>query len=377
MWFKLAGADFSKNNLGTMSSISSSYLIDYTGLTGMSGSPSSVSYAGSPAGTSMTASVVVTVTSGYTFKQGSTITASGGKSGTVFTADKDYTSEQPITFSMAITANTKLTGVAEATGGSSSGGGNTGGDSGGNGGGEPDTPVNPPSSDFIEVPYTSQLSASGLSKTDGSILSSGTGYVNVYENLDFNKTYYASGYAPGATGSNACVCYYKADGTFISAESGSDWGVSSAKYEHRLLNIPANTAIIKLFGRINSGEGCTLEIGANYTLISHSEINEKSNLTETDGTLGTSSTGVVKTYKNIDASKTYVADGFCPKTTGTAAFVCYYNSSNAFISSQDGNDFGLSSQAASKVTLTVPSGTSTIKLFGQSGSSDPYLYTLE
>ena len=137
MWFKLAGADFSKNNLGTMSSISSSYLIDYTGLTGMSGSPSSVSYAGSSAGTSKTASVVVTVTSGYTFKQGSTITASGGKSGTVFTADKDYTGGQTFTFSMAITANTKLSGTAEATGGSSSGG-NTGG-GGGSTGGEEDS----------------------------------------------------------------------------------------------------------------------------------------------------------------------------------------------------------------------------------------------
>jgi hypothetical protein len=140
MWFKLAGADFSKNNLGTMSSISSSYLIDYTGLIGMSGSPSSVSYAGSSAGTSKTASVVVTVTSGYTFKQGSTITASGGKSGTVFTADKDYTGGQTFTFSMAITANTKLSGTAEATGGSSSGG-----NAGGSGGSEPETPVNPPS----------------------------------------------------------------------------------------------------------------------------------------------------------------------------------------------------------------------------------------
>lgn len=368
MWFKLAGADFSKNNLGTMSSISSSYLIDYTGLTGMSGSPSSVSYAGSSAGTSKTASVVVTVTSGYTFKQGSKITASGGKSGTVFTADKDYTGGQTFTFSMAITANTKLSGVAEATGGSSSGG-NTGGDSGGS---EPSTPGT-----FTAVPYTTQLSASGLNKTDGSIISSGTGYVNVYENLDFNKTYYASGYAPGATGSNACVCYYKADGTFISSESGSDWGISSEKYEHRQLTIPANTAIIKLFGRTNAGEGCTLEIGANYTLISHSEINEKSNLTKSDGTLGTSSTGVVKTYNNIDTSKTYVADGFCPNSTGSATFVCYYNNSNAFISHQDGSDFGLSSKAASKVTLTVPSGTSTIKLFGQNGTADPYLYTLE
>lgn len=125
MWFKLAGADFSKNNLGTMSSISSSYLIDYTGLTGMSGSPSSVSYAGSDAGTSKSVTVTVTITSGYTFKNGSTISASGGKTGTVFTADKDYTGGQTFTFSMAITANTKLIGVAEATGGSSSGGDTT------------------------------------------------------------------------------------------------------------------------------------------------------------------------------------------------------------------------------------------------------------
>lgn len=133
MWFKLAGADFSKNNLGTMSSISSSYLIDYTGLTGMSGSPSSVSYAGSDAGTSKSVTVTVTVTSGYTFKNGSTISASGGKTGTVFTAQQDYTGGNTFTFNMDVNANTKLTGVAEATGGSSSGGntGGSGGDSNG------------------------------------------------------------------------------------------------------------------------------------------------------------------------------------------------------------------------------------------------------
>jgi len=303
------------------------------------------------------ATVVLTAT-GYT-QSGKSITVAKGTQVTYTVSKTGYTTKTG-TIKVSYTQSMGVSLVSE---------------SGGSGG--TDTPVNPPSSDFTAVPYTSQLSASGLSKTDGSILSSGTGYVNVYENLDFTKTYYASGYAPAATGSNAIVCYYKADGTFISAESGNDWGISSQKYEHRQLTIPADTAIIKLFGRTNSGEGCTLEIGLNYTLISHSEINEKSNLSETDGTLGTSSTGVVKTYNNIDVSKTYVADGFCPNATGTAAFVCYYNSSNTFISSQDGNDFGLSSKAASKVTLTVPSGTSIIKLFGQGGSSDPYLYTVE
>lgn len=159
MWFKLAGADFSKNNLGTMSSISSSYLIDYTGLTGMSGSPSSVSYAGSDAGTSKSVTVTVTITSGYTFKNGSTISASGGKTGTVFTAQQDYTGGNTFTFNMDVNANTKLTGVAEATGGSSSGG-NTGGSEGN----EPETPVNPPSGGTTTL--TLHKSATGNSILD-------------------------------------------------------------------------------------------------------------------------------------------------------------------------------------------------------------------
>jgi len=350
MWFKLAKASFS-TNLGLMSELSNSIVISYNA-TGFSYSTTSVSK------DKTSASLVLTLKSNYEYTHAtSNVTVSGATMGSVTYSNGTLTI--PITYaSTSSSINVTVTGAVLS-------------------GDEPETPVNPPSSDFTAVPYTSQLSASGLSKTDGSILSSGTGYVNVYENLDFTKTYYASGYAPGATGSNAIVCYYKADGTFISAESGSDWGISSEKYQHRLLNIPADTAIIKLFGRTNSGEGCTLEIGVNYTLISHSEINEKSNLTKSDGTLGTSASGVVKTYNNIDNSKTYVADGFCPNATGSAAFVCYYNSSNTFISYQDGNNFGLSSQAASKVTLTVPDGTSTIKLFGQGGSSDPYLYTVE
>lgn len=126
MWFKLAGADFSKNNLGTMSSISSSYLINYSKLTGMSGTPTSVSYAGSSAGTAKSVEVTITVTSGYSFKNGSKITASGGATGAVFTADKDYVGGNTFKFSMNITGNVELTGAAEAVstgGGSSSGGG--------------------------------------------------------------------------------------------------------------------------------------------------------------------------------------------------------------------------------------------------------------
>lgn len=125
MWFKLAGADFSKNNLGTMSSISSSYLINYSKLTGMSGTPTSVSYAGSSAGTAKSVEVTITVTSGYSFKNGSKITASGGATGAVFTADKDYVGGNTFKFSMNITGNVELTGAAEAvsTGGGSSSGG--------------------------------------------------------------------------------------------------------------------------------------------------------------------------------------------------------------------------------------------------------------
>ena len=228
MWFKLAGADFSKNNLGTMSSISSSYLIDYTGLTGMSGSPSSVSYAGSSAGTSKTASVVVTVTSGYTLKQGSTITASGGKSGTVFTADKDYTGGQTFTFSMAITANTKLSGAAAATGGNT----------GGSGGSEPETPVNPPSGDeTIEFTIITGkfITAEGGINTNANW--NATDYITVYPNGKY--TYYGNTAVGGGT--TPAVYAYDANKTPIQALCTGIDGTNGY-----LFTTTADTAYIKL-----------------------------------------------------------------------------------------------------------------------------------
>lgn len=147
MWFKLAGADFSKNNLGTMSSISSSYLINYSKLTGMSGTPTSVSYAGSSAGTAKNVEVTITVTSGYSFKNGSKITASGGATGAVFTADKDYVGGSTFKFSMNVTGNVELTGAAEAV---STGGGSSSGGGGSEGGGETTDPT-PGGNNYIDI----------------------------------------------------------------------------------------------------------------------------------------------------------------------------------------------------------------------------------
>ena len=231
---------------------------------------------------------------------------------------------------------------------------------------EPEEPTTGP------VAYTSRQSASGISKTTGEYLSSSTGYVNVYENIDPLKTYAATSYAPGSSGENACVCYYTSDGTFISAESGSDWGISSVEYTMKDLTVPANASTIKLFGRTNNQEA-VLYLTAAIAMdeIANTSQNTKSNLNKKDGTLGSSSTGYVNVYDNIDISKTYYASGFAPNATGTAAAVCYYTSDGTFISAQDGNDFGVSSAAFVKQKLTVPPTTYTIKVFAQEQSAYP------
>ena len=118
MWFKLAGATFT-NNLGTMDSISKSYMMDYSGLTGLSASPGSVSYASD---STPDATITFTVKSGYVFKSGSKITASGGASKT-YTASADIAAGS--SFTMALTGiNNKVTftGAAELVSGGSGGG---------------------------------------------------------------------------------------------------------------------------------------------------------------------------------------------------------------------------------------------------------------
>lgn len=234
----------------------------------------------------------------------------------------------------------------------------------GGGSGGTNTPAYP------VIAYTSRQSSSGISKTTGEYVSSATGYVNIYENINPTKTYAATSYSPASTSDVACVCYYTADGTFISAESGSNWGISSVEYTMQELTVPSNASIIKLFGRTNNQEAILyLTSAISMTEINYSSQKASSNLSETTGEYGPSPTGYVNVYDNIDASKTYYGSGFCPNASGTAAAVCYYTSSGTFISAQDGNDFGLSSANFIKQKLTVPSNTSTIKIFAQTVSS--------
>lgn len=132
MWFKLAGATFT-NNLGTMDSISKSYMMDYSGLTGLSASPGSVSYAND---STPDATITFTVKSGYVFKSGSKVTASGGASKT-YTASADIAAGSSFTMALTgISGKVTFVGAAELV---------SGGNTGGSGGSEPDTPVSPPS----------------------------------------------------------------------------------------------------------------------------------------------------------------------------------------------------------------------------------------
>lgn len=156
MWFKLAGATFT-NNLGTMDSISKSYMMDYSGLTGLQASPGSVSYA---TDSTPDATITFTVKSGYVFKSGSTVTASGGASKT-YTASADIAAGS--SFTMALTGiNNKVTftGAAELV----SGGG------GSEGGGEPTDPT----PDVLPDGYT----ALPTTKYALGVTSTGTGRVS-------------------------------------------------------------------------------------------------------------------------------------------------------------------------------------------------------
>lgn len=339
MWFKLATADFSGNNLGTMDAIADAWTVNYS----ITGGLTKVSCPGlASKGGTLTATLQLSSGAEMTSVNSTSGSATYSVSGTTVTITVTGYSDN---FTVTIVAT----------------GENVDGGSGGEGG-----------SGGTVITYTSRQSSSGISKSTGEYLSSTTGYVNIYENIDPTKTYAATGYAPASTGDNACVCYYTSDGAFINAESGSDWGISSVEYTMHELTIPSNASIIKLFGRTNNQESVLyLTSIISLSEISYSSQKTSSNLSKTTGEYGSSSTGYVNIYDNIDVSKTYYGSGFCPNASGTAAAVCYYTSSGTFISAQDGNDFGVSSAGFVKQKLTVPSTTSTIKIFAQQKSAYP------
>lgn len=336
MIIKLKGADFSANNIN---SLLNSWPITFYGRTLVTGTFTSSVSKGSTYTATFSVAENCTVDSVTITRGGTTISGATISDGTISISVPTTAESGPISITFV---------------GSREDGGDVV---------DPDEPTTGP------VTYTSRQSASGLSKTTGEYLSSSTGYVNVYENIDPTLSYTATSYAPGSSGENACVCYYTAEGTFISAESGSDWGISSVEYTNQGLTVPANTSIIKLFGRTNNQEAVLYLIVIDE--ITYTSQNTKSNLNKSNGELGASSTGYVNVYDNIDTSKTYYANGFCPNATGTAAAVCYYTSDGTFISAQDGNDFGKSSAGFVKQKLTVPSTTSTIKIFAQEQSAYP------
>ena len=187
MWFKLAGATFT-NNLGTMDSISKSYMMDYSGLTGLSASPGSVSYASD---STPDATITFTVKSGYVFKSGSKVTASGGASKT-YTASTDIVAGS--SFTMALTGiSNKVTfvGAAELV---------SGGNTGGSGGSEPDVPVNPPSGatalTLANYPTTKGIATSGTGvwSTTATALQRRTAFVPVDGYSQIKLTHDASKY---------------------------------------------------------------------------------------------------------------------------------------------------------------------------------------
>lgn len=109
-------------------------------------------------------------------------------------------------------------------------------------------------SNYSVVDYDDKESGVNISETTGEYGTSSVGYVNIYNNIDTSKTYYASGYAPNSTSGYAPVCYYDANGDFISAQTSTEFNASSSEYVLKQLTIPSTTYTIKLFGRTDSDE---------------------------------------------------------------------------------------------------------------------------
>jgi len=109
-------------------------------------------------------------------------------------------------------------------------------------------------SNYSVVNYDDRESGVNLNGTTGEYGSSSVGYVNIYNNIDHSKTYYASSYAPNSSGTAVPVCYYDANGDFISAQTSTEFNASSSKYVLKQLTIPSTTYTIKLFGRTDSDE---------------------------------------------------------------------------------------------------------------------------
>lgn len=110
MWFKLANLTLTAGqHLGSMDSISKSYRIDYSGLTGLDGSHTSTAF--ETEGQSISVTFTFTVRAGYEFQSGSTITCAGT---TIFTAGQDYAAGA--TFSATTNINSTVTIAGTANG---------------------------------------------------------------------------------------------------------------------------------------------------------------------------------------------------------------------------------------------------------------------
>jgi len=337
MIITISGADFSLSNIGTLSTWTVSKSI------GAGAEHSIPSYVDKNSAFNYT----ITLKDGYTF--GTYSVTMGGETITPTVTETSMTINiASVTGNIRIEVKTinSSTGEEEEPG--------TGGDTTG-------------STVYKTVSYNERISSAGISKSTGEQLSSSTGYINVYNNIDTSKTYYASGYAPVKTGNNACVCYYDKDGLFLGAADGNDFGVSSANYTNKLLTLPDGTYTIKLFSRTSDQEGI-LTFAVNLTLINCDETKSGVNLNGTTGEYGTSTAGYVNIYNNIDTSKTYYASGFGPSSTGTAVPVCYYDANGDFIDSESSADWGISSKEFELQLLTLPTNTSTIKVFSRTDS---------
>lgn len=420
MWFRLAGADWSGdgNSLGSMSSISGSWTVQCTTSGGISKTTGAgfVTQGGTWTGTftlatgaeftsaTLTPSTAGTVTS---TPSGSTITitianvsancvlsvvATGGSSGGSGGAATNYTftlTPTPASATVTLTATgystvsgtgeTSIT-VADGTtvnwsveaddytrregSWTISGDNKTENITLTTSSGEGDV-----STIRYKLAPKNMVTGQLVNKTTGASEASTSSRYNEYT-VDATWVLYADGYNASKTAKSGGVTYFDAVDTYLGYDAlGEDsYGV---EFEGELLTVPAGTTTVKVLsstGKINPAlyretVGAWTEVTKDTTVVGKVTNKETGELEDSSGGRYTSYT--------VEDSWILCADGYASEKS---APVSYFDANGNYL----GYDSlgGIAGQVFEKVTLNVPSGTTTIRVQAAAATQSMALYRL-
>ena len=343
MWFRLAKATFNVN-LGTMESISKSYMMDYSGLTGLSASPGSVSYASD---STPDATITFTVKSGYVFKSGSKVTASGGASKT-YTASADIAAGS--SFTMALTGiSNKVTfvGAAELI---------SGGNTGGSGGNKPETPVNytftinpTPTSATVTLTATGYSAVSGTGSKSITVANgtkvnwsvSADGYTTRTGNWTINGSNKTENIVLTTTGGEGATTWYL-DHTNQASSFTSSVNIAGRGWTHK----PGTAGYNAYVGKpVNTIGFFTTLASQNITIGKVAEKGGESDMTVIATVTATNPTGTTKGFCSVTFPTVTLNSGECLVIFAqTDDVINFYYNSNASVTDAngivDGNFYG-------------------------------------